>query len=142
MLDEKGQKVLSWALLLLFVFIFIFSLTKHARADDPGLHNSPGHDWYQNAITTEWSRDRLAGMMSCCHHSDVVRTQFRSSKAKDAEGKWHDEWWYLHPATNQWRQIPNDIIHDASDNAPDGKPTLFIWSGQEVCFFLPRQEGG
>lgn len=130
--------------LIAFV-IALFAITG-ARADDPAIHGNAGHDWYKNAQTTIQSRPRLATLdfrwNNCCNKSEVVRTQFRSSKQKDADGKWHDEWWYVHPTTDEWRKISDDIIHDADDNAPDGKPTLFMYLGTEVCFYLPREEGG
>lgn len=140
----------NWAIYYFGIFALailgsMFAMAK-ARADDASVHGAQGHDWYTNAQVTERSRPRLATLdfrwTNCCNKSEVVRTQFRSSKQKDADGNWHDEWWYLHPATNEWRQISNDIIHDANDNAPDGKPTLFVYNGSEVCFYLPREEGG
>lgn len=129
-----------------FAFTTFKPLGLQLVSDDPSVHGAAGHDWYGNAQVTEHSRARLATKdfrwTNCCNKAEVVRTQFRSSKVKDEAGWYHDEWWYLHPASNEWRKIEDDIIHDADDNAPDGKPTLFIYNGVEVCFFLPRGEGG
>ena len=45
---------------------------------------------------------------------------------------------YFDQATNNWRQIPPDIIH-YDQHAPDKQPTLFIWNAQAVCFFVPEE---
>ena len=43
-----------------------------------------------------------------------------------------DEWYWLNG--ERWRRIPDDIIHWGK-SAPGGKPTLFVYSGAETCFF-------
>lgn len=84
--------------------------------------------WYSNAPITEEARKRLP-WAKCCNHAEVVRTQFKVSKTDNG-----DEWYYL--ADGKWKRIPRDIIHPHDVHAPDGQPTLFIYSGTETCFFL------
>ena len=48
-----------------------------------------------------------------------------------------DEWFWLDAGT--WRRIPDDIIH-WNKHAPGGRPTLFVYSGKETCFY--PGEGG
>jgi hypothetical protein len=45
-----------------------------------------------------------------------------------------DTWLWLDPDRNIWREVPDDIIH-WGESAPDGRPTLFIYQGQETCFY-------
>jgi hypothetical protein len=63
----------------------------------------------------------------CCEHADVVKTKFMVDRTTNG-----DEWYWLDGAT--WRKIPNDIIH-WGQSAPGGRPTLFVYSGHETCFF-------
>lgn len=89
--------------------------------------------WYREAELTEAAKQRFP-FKKCCDHADVFHTQFRTNK--DNGG---DEWWYLTPDA-AWKLIPADIIH-IDRHAPDNQPTLFIYSGQETCFF-PGSAGG
>lgn len=88
-------------------------------------------DWYQQAELTPAAQKRLP-WSKCCAHADVVRTQFRVNKTDGG-----DEWFYL--AGEVWKRIPPDIIH-TGESAPDGQPTLFIYTGIETCFY--PGEGG
>jgi hypothetical protein len=89
--------------------------------------NSPEvQAWYQNAELTEAAKIRFP-FKKCCDHADVVRTRFTVNKTDAA-----DEWFYLDGET--WKRIPPDIIH-WGQAAPDGQPTLFVYSGKETCFF-------
>lgn len=88
--------------------------------------------WYRNAELTPEARKRFP-YSKCCDHADVFRTQFKVNKVNG-----NDEWWYL--AGAEWKLIPHDIIH-VDKHAPDNQPTLFIYAGQETCFF-PSGAGG
>jgi hypothetical protein len=57
----------------------------------------------------------------------VVRTKFNVNRTNAG-----DERYWLDGET--WRRIPDDIIH-WDKRAPNGKPTLFVYSGKETCFF-------
>ena len=91
-------KALLWAILMTFV-------VSGAKAEDPAIHGSHGHSWYENAELTDAAKLRF-GINKCCAQAEVVRTQFRVDRTT-AE----DTWWWLDRTTSQWRQIPSDIIH-------------------------------
>jgi hypothetical protein len=88
-------------------------------------------DWYKNAELTPEAQKRFP-FKKCCDNADVVRTNFRVDKTSGA-----DEWFWLDGET--WKRIPPDIIH-WGESAPDGRPTLFVYSGKETCFF-PGESG-
>lgn len=115
--------IIMAALLALFVTT--------AKADDPAIHGNHGHDWYAQAELTPAAKVRF-GIVKCCAQAEVVRTKFRVDRTTAG-----DQWWYLDRLTNQWRLIPEDIIH--YEHAPDKQPTLFIWNGKTVCFFVPEE---
>lgn len=117
---------------LIFTFVVVSS---HSLAQDPDgrYANAPDREWYKNAKLTEAAQKRFS-FKSCCEHSDVFRTQFRVNKQSG-----DDEWYYLTDA-GVWKRIPADIIH-WGESAPGGQPTLFIYHGQETCFW-PGQGGG
>lgn len=100
--------------------------------------------WFGLAKTTKESRARLATLghqwESCCSKADRVKTQFRVNKMSGG-----DEWWYLNPITNEWKLVPNDIIHYEDDPTMPAQlkveGVLFIYNGIEVCFW-PPEEGG
>lgn len=121
-----------WSTLFIAVFIAFILMTARAKADDPAVHGNHGHDWYANAELTPQAAARL-NQKKCCAAAEVVRTRFRVDRTT-AE----DTWWYLDRVTNVWRQVPRDIIH-FEQHAPDKQPTLFIWNGTEVCFFVPEE---
>jgi hypothetical protein len=83
--------------------------------------------WYQAAELTEAARNRFP-FKKCCDHSDVVKTKFIVNKSDGG-----DEWFY-EDEPDHWKRIPPDVIH-WGESAPRGKPTLFIYSGKETCFF-------
>jgi len=89
--------------------------------------------WYRNARLTEAARSRLS-FQNCCDNADVVRTKFKVNKTDGG-----DEWLWLDPDTNAWRRVPPDIVHEG-EHAPDGQPTLFVYSGIPTCFY-PGQDG-
>src|SRR5690349_22945129 len=103
-----------------------------AQAHDDGRYaNSPYRDWYKNAELTTATQQRFP-FKKCCDHADVVRTRFSVSRIDG-----HDEWSWLDGAT--WRRVPDDVIHWGV-SAPGGRPTLFVYSGKETCFF-PGESG-
>jgi hypothetical protein len=83
--------------------------------------------WYQNAELTEAAKNRFP-FKKCCDHSDVVKTKFIVNKSDGG-----DEWFY-EDEPDHWKRIPPDVIH-WGESGPGGKPTLFIYSGKETCFF-------
>ena len=87
--------------------------------------------WYSEVELTPEARKRL-DWIKCCNKAEVVRTKFMVNKSTNG-----DEWYYW--ADGKFKRIPPDIIHWGKV-APDKKPTLFIYSGYETCFFPP--EGG
>jgi hypothetical protein len=88
-------------------------------------------DWYKNAELTAQARRRFA-FEKCCEHADVVKTKFRVNRV-DAK----DEWFWLDG--ENWRRVPDDIIH-WGETAPSKQPTLFVYRGQETCFW-PGEPG-
>lgn len=84
--------------------------------------------WYLTRELTPETRARLGvSWTSCCAHSDVVKTKFHVDHKSGG-----DEWFYL--SETGWKRVPPDTIH-WGEHAPGGKPTLFIYNGQETCFF-------
>jgi hypothetical protein len=88
-------------------------------------------EWYQQAELTDAARQRFR-FKKCCDHADVVKTKFNINRTSSG-----DEWYWLDGAN--WRRVPDDIIH-WGESAPDGQPTLFVYNGQETCFF-PGKSG-
>jgi len=83
-------------------------------------------EWYRNAELTEAAKHRFP-FKKCCDHADVVKTKFNVNRTTKG-----DEWYWLDG--DHWRRIPDDVIHWGR-RAPNGQPTLFIYSGKETCFF-------
>lgn len=83
-------------------------------------------DWYRNAELTDAAQARFR-YKKCCDHADVVKTQFRVSTVDG-----NDEWYWFD--NGRWRRIPPDVIH-WGESAPGGQPTLFVYGGQETCFW-------
>ena len=48
-----------------------------------------------------------------------------------------EEWYYKTPEMAEYKRIPNDIIH-WGETAPYGLPTLFVYNGEEICFWPPN----
>jgi hypothetical protein len=119
-------------LLKIGTFLCVFSLSAQAEWK-PEYASAPQHvrEWYKNAELTPAARRRFA-FKHCCDHADVVRTKFQVSKSTAG-----DEWYWLDGES--WRRVPDDIIH-WNEKAPDGQPTLFVYSGKETCFY-PGEEG-
>lgn len=84
-------------------------------------------DWYRNAELTAEAQKRFP-FKKCCDHADVVRTRFEVNKTSGG-----DEWFY-EDSPGHMKRIPPDIIH-WGQSAPGGAPTLFVYAGQETCFF-------
>lgn len=82
--------------------------------------------WYRDAELTRAAQVRFP-FKKCCDHADVVKTRFNVNRTNAG-----DEWYWLDG--NNWRRIPDDIIH-WDQHAPGGKPTLFVFDGNETCFF-------
>jgi hypothetical protein len=82
--------------------------------------------WYRSARLTLAAQARFP-FKSCCDHADVVKTKFKVNKV---DGR--DEWWWWE--YGRWRRVPDDVIH-WGEHAPDRKPTLFLYGGEETCFF-------
>ena len=84
-------------------------------------------EWYRNAELTHSAQIRFP-FKKCCDHADVVKTRFAVNKL---DGR--DEWFY-EDSPGHMKRIPDDIIHWGK-TAPNGRPTLFVYSGNETCFF-------
>ncbi|MBI4275246.1 MAG: hypothetical protein HY659_11165 [Rhizobiales bacterium] len=99
----------------------------------PEYANAPQavQDWYRNAQLTLQAQRRFP-FKNCCENADVVKTQFRVNKSTSG-----DEWYWLDD--KNWRRIPDDIIH-WGQSAPSKQPTLFVYQGQETCFW-PGEPG-
>jgi hypothetical protein len=109
--------------------IAILTFTRHVNATwKPEYANQPieVQDWYRNAELTKSAQSRFP-FKKCCDHADVVKTKFNVNRTNAG-----DEWYWLDG--NAWRRIPDDIIH-WDQHAPNGQPTLFVYSGKETCFF-------
>jgi hypothetical protein len=109
--------------------IVLLALGASAQATwKPEYASSPPEvqDWYRNAELTHAAQFRFP-FKKCCDHADVVKTKFTVNKTTQG-----DEWFWLDG--DQWRKIPGDIIHWGK-TAPGGQPTLFVYSGNETCFF-------
>lgn len=92
----------------------------------------PVRDWYANAKLTPEAQSRFP-FKHCCEQSEVVKTKFCVNKI-DAGDEWH---WL---DGEIWKRVPADIIH-WNERAPDGQPTLFLFQGQETCFYPPDAGG-
>ncbi|HEX4557266.1 MAG TPA: hypothetical protein VH249_24975 [Xanthobacteraceae bacterium] len=114
--------------LLLSLILILASATPSQARWKPEYENQPAEvqEWYRNAEVTEAARQRFP-FKKCCDNADVVQTKFNVNRTNAG-----DEWYWLDGET--WRRIPDDIIH-WDKRAPNGKPTLFVYSGKETCFF-------
>ncbi len=74
----------------------------------------------------------------CCHGSEIVKTKFRPIEVEGIPYP-QDGWQWLNPATNEWEQIPDDIIH-WGEPTPTREAVLFVFGGKKRCFFPP--DGG
>jgi hypothetical protein len=80
-------------------------------------------------------RERLSCQIKCCNQAEIVKTQFRVSRAQD-----EDQWFYL-TKENKWKRIPPDIIHPLEEHTPTHQPVLFIRAATEVCFWVEGIDG-
>jgi len=109
------------------LFVLAAALPAQATWKPEYASNSPEvQTWYRNAQLTPQAQKRFA-FKGCCEKADVVKTQFRVSKTTAG-----DEWYW--EKNGEWRRIPDDVIH-WGETAPNGQPTLFVYSGKETCFF-------
>ncbi len=92
-------------------------------------------DWYRKAKIMPAARHRFS-FTGCCEHADVVKTKFNVVLA-DGEKYPQDAWFWLDG--DRWRRVPDDVIH-WGEHAPDGQPTLFVYSGRETCFYPPGED--
>lgn len=139
MMMKKGFLLVISLLAIIALLWVVATLAVPARADDP-YSQSPYKGWADQQEVTQAARPRFGctspgGRCSCCADAEIVATRFRVDRGTGA-----DQWWYLHQATNQWRRVPEDVIH-WGEHSPDGRPVLFIWSGEPRCFF-PGEDGG
>ena len=117
---------MKWSLCCLYVTL---AVTSQANAEwKPEYASSPPEvrEWYRNAELTKAAQGRFP-FKKCRDHADVVKTKFTVNKTTNG-----DEWYWLNG--ERWWRIPDDIIHWGR-SAPGGKPTLFVYSGKETCFF-------
>lgn len=127
---SRAERWLWPALLAIVILGYSIAMTSLAFATwKPEYAQLPQEvrDWYANAELTRAAQERFS-FQKCCAQSEVVKTKFRVSKSAGA----NDEWWWLDGAT--WKKIPDDIIH-WGETAPGGEPTLFVYAGQETCFW-------
>jgi hypothetical protein len=124
----EAHMLFHYIALVAIITFFAFG----ARADDPAIHGTRGHGWYENAELTPAAKLKF-GIEKCCAKAEVIRTQFRVNRTTA-----DDEWWWLDKTTSQWRRIDPEIIH-YGEHAPDKQPTLFVWNGKTVCFFVPEE---
>lgn len=76
----------------------------------------------------------------CCNESEIPKAEYRvSTGAIDERGYPKEEWWYKREGSDQWRMVPEDVIH-WGEHAPDGQPVLFLLGGKERCFFPGRTD--
>jgi hypothetical protein len=98
-----------------------FASLAHAGWKPEYSNTPPGvRVWYAQAQTMPDSRSRKEkGYFGCCNHGDVVKAQFEVRKT--ASG-YIEEWSYKM----------------SEEAAPYGLPTLFVYNGEEICFWPPN----
>jgi len=123
---EEGR--MRRSVLLGFTALFALGVPPQATWKPEYASNPPEvQEWYRNAELTSSARVRFP-FKKCCDHADVVKTKFAVNKV---DGR--DEWFY-EDSPGHMKRIPDDIIHWGK-TAPNGQPTLFVYSGNETCFF-------
>ena len=127
----KEHKVLL-AILVLILILSTYWIT-NARAEDWQGWPFAGRADKQEVMPAV--RERLSGQVKCCNQAEIVKTQFRVSRAQD-----EDQWFYL-TKENKWKRIPPDIIHPLEEDMPTHQPVLFIWADKEVCFWVGGIDG-
>jgi hypothetical protein len=63
----------------------------------------------------------------------VVDAEFEVRKTRS---DYVEEWYYKTAEMAEYKKIPGDIIH-WGEAAPYGLPTLFVYDGEEFCFWPP-----
>lgn len=111
----------------------LLGIAAHAEWKPEYANSSPEiRAWYSNAKITDRARHRFP-WNNCCDHADVVKAKFGVRKTDHG-----DEWSYRMTDADEWRVIPEDIIH-WGESAPGGQPTLFVYQGRETCFYPPGE---
>ena len=87
--------------------------------------------WAQQVEITPEGRKRLP-WAKCCNHAEIVDSKFIVEPDGSDGWRWNDY--------GVMKKIPPDIIHPHGDHAPNGRATLFVYSGTMTCFFIP--DGG
>jgi hypothetical protein len=121
---------------LVVTIVVCFAGFAHARWK-PEYANMPAEirAWYAQAQTMPDSRPRKEkGYVGCCNHGDVVDAQFETKKTPSG---YVEEWYYKTREMAEYKRIANDIIH-WGEAAPYGLPTLFVYNGEEICFWPPN----
>jgi hypothetical protein len=122
----------------ILVVMFAVSLANFAHARwKPEYSNMPPEvrAWYAQAQTMPDSRPRKEnGYVGCCNHGDVVDAEFEVRKTRSG---YVEEWYYKIAEMAEYKKIPGDIIH-WGEAAPYGLPTLFVYNGEEICFWPPN----
>ena len=89
--------------------------------------------WFRAAELTEKARERFP-FKNCCEQADRFKTNFKVESGR---------WSYL--KDTQWKDISDDIIHYEDDpKMPEQlkrEGVLFIYRGQETCFWPPQTTG-
>lgn len=130
---------------VIWAYLFVLGA---ARAHDPGQHPQLA-GWAEEQLITRQHGARYGGTTGpvcpvpdvnnvqclCCKGSEIVKAEYRLSKRLDERGYPIDEYWYKRAGSDEWKLIPDDVVH-WNEHAPDGQPTLFIIGGTiERCFF-------
>jgi hypothetical protein len=113
---------------------FILSTYWMRNALEEDWQGSPFAGWLTSKKSCPAARERLSGQVNCCNQAEIVKTQFRVSRAHE------DQWFYLTKA-NKWKRIPSDIIHPLEEDTPTHQRVLFIWADKEVCFWVGGIDG-
>ena len=131
-------RLISACVALLGLFLYVMAaLVSPANATwKQEYANAPQavQDWYKNAELTPAAKTRF-NFQKCCAQSETVKTKFKIDKSTGA-----DEWFWLDPSDNSWKQVPPDIIH-WDQSGPNGEAVLFAIGRTPTCFF-PPQGGG
>ena len=133
---RKGRHPITLQHVLVATFVVSFVSFAHARWK-PEYSNMPPEvrAWYAQAQTMPKSRPRREkGYIGCCNHGDVVNAQFEVRKTPTG---YVEEWYYKTAEMAEYKKISNDIIH-WGEAAPYGLPTLFVYNGEEICFWPPN----
>jgi hypothetical protein len=132
----KGRRPITFQHVPVVMFVVLSASFAHARWK-PEYSNMPPEvrARYAQAQTLPGSRPRAEkGYIGCCNHGDVVDAQFEVRKTRSG---YVEEWHYKTAEMAEYKKSPNDIIH-WGEAAPYGLPTLFLYNGEEICFWPPN----